>query len=578
MSTRLAVEPRVAASRPGREATVVGVVVGVLYLFTLSGNHIEAEDGLRYVNDVISGDPARISFPYHIAYGWVAHTVLWLLGFVGLDGDPLVVMEVLNSIAGAVGVALLWLLVRRVVPGPGSRLAAAAACGLTAFAYGYWWYSVEVEVYLLSTLVLIASLMLAQRAARTGTAGAFALLGAAHGLAVLGHITNVLVAFVALAALLVVRRLVPGRAVVRAALAYAAAALAVVVPAYAWAMLGAGLTGRQEIVAWFDDYPSMGEWGNATAESLPKAAFGAGRALVGGHFGFSFSAVQDLLVKALPDSDLREEVYLVRGLSPVVAVLLSLLALVAFAGVAVLALRWLRRPDLPADARLLARLCLAWFVPFALFFTWWEPENSEFWIATWVPVAVLLALPLAAARTAAPATDEGTDEGTTPTRRTGRVTLAVTLTALFATNLLGSVLPQHDDGDDYWRARYTWYEQNAGPQDLILAGDYIGANYLDYYTPAQVLRTGAVFNGATDEQAVLRQLDQLIRDSGATRVLISSTVFELPPGAPQGCRPGGAEVCPVPVLMQDLLQSDTEVVTTADLGEVVRQLVGPTAP
>src|SRR5688572_24194644 len=77
------------------EATAVGLGVGVLYLATLAGNHVEAEDGLRYAADVRDGDPTYLFSPYHLIYNWLVW-VLWQgARAAGYSGGPLVFAQVL---------------------------------------------------------------------------------------------------------------------------------------------------------------------------------------------------------------------------------------------------------------------------------------------------------------------------------------------------------------------------------------------------------------------------------------------------------------------------------------------------
>src|SRR3712207_1781086 len=90
-------------------------------------------------------------------------------------------------------------------------------------------------------------------------------------------------------------------------------------------------------------------------------------------------------------------------------------------------------------ARVLAALCFVWLVPYVVFFIWWEPLNIEFWIAPWVPLAILLALTFSAW------------ERSVQHRYLPSAVVVVLVGSLFTVNILGSVWPQHDPGDDYWR-------------------------------------------------------------------------------------------------------------------------------
>src|SRR4051812_10604915 len=214
--------------RSAWQAGGAGLLATVLYLLTLAANHSEAEDGIRYAVDVRSGDSHALSNSAHLAYNWLNYGVWHLLRALGYDGGPLHAMQVLNAVLGGIGVALLWYTLTTAGAG---RVATAAGCALLALSFGYWFYSAESEVYLLSTVCLIACLGLAWRVATRPTLVAFAGLGAANGLAVLAHNTNVLFAVVAVVAAILGHRRAR-KAVIRSLATYAATAGLVVTAAY----------------------------------------------------------------------------------------------------------------------------------------------------------------------------------------------------------------------------------------------------------------------------------------------------------------------------------------------------------
>lgn len=433
--------------------------------------------------------------------GWAAYHCALLLGY---GGGPLLPVQITNVFIGALGAALVWFLLRTVTR---DFIVASAGCGILAFSYGYWWYSVEVEVYMLSVAFLICSLLIAHRAALRPKAGSFAALGATTGLAVLAHVTNVLFGAVAMVAVLYAARALPPRRLANCAAAYAGVVAGVVLPAYVLAIRVIGFSSPDEVLEWQTDYAQNDAWGGWGISALPKAVIGAGRSLTGGHFALSLDPARDLAYRVLPTQSLREEVFLVRDLGPASAVLLLLLVVAVLLMLAVLAAGWLRRPDLNGSARVLAVLCLSWLVPYAVFFTWWEPDNVEFWIAAWVPLAILLALPLSA--------------NGSPVSRGRASGVLLIVAVLFAVNLFGSVLPQHGLQNDYWRLRYSWYENSAKPSDMVVANDYIGASYLDYFSRAEVIYTGSL----SEPEDLGDELQRHIRTSRAQRVLFSGDAF-----------------------------------------------------
>ena len=518
----------------------------------IGGHHTEAEDSLRYLYEIRSGAVNAISNPYHLAYGWYGWVGYHLALALGYGGGPLLPVQILDAVTGALGIGLLWALLRTVSL---RRTAAAVGCGLLAFSYGFWWYSVEVEVYILSAVLLIGCLFLAYRAVIHPTWRRFALLGAAHGLAMLAHNTNALFGIVVLAALVLGGRTMPFGRVLRCAAAYAVAGILVVVSAYTVVVTSIALRTRSAIFDWLTGYAQSGQWGQWDQSSIPKAMVGAGRALVGGHFAFALGPVRDIAIKSFANKSLREEVFLVRGYSTVLALLLLVLVAVVAVGLMLPVLHWLRHPTLVGRGRVLALLSLSWLVPYSLFFVWWEPQNIEFWISPGIPLAILFALIF------------GSRRARSRHRETGYV--AVLVSALLLLNLLGSVWPQHGEDDDYWRVRAAWYERNATSADLIVAYDYQETYYLRYFTSAEVIdvKPHLLFRGVPATIAVVER--EIAEDEGR-RVLFSNEVFFPSTDAYSECT--DARACEVwAPAMREAFLSRTSVVARQPL-EDVREL------
>lgn len=484
-------------ARVRREAAAAGALALLLYLLTLAANHGEAEDGVTYAAGVREGTAAELSIAPHLAYSWVSWALYNAVRGLGYDGGPLLVMQVMNACLGALGLALLWHLMRAAVPG---RTAAFVACGVLGTSFGYWFYSAEAEVYVLSAVLLVACLWAAWRAALEPSLGRFALLGALNGLAVLGHDTNVLFALVVAAVLFLVRGEVARALLLRCGAVYAAAAVAVVVPPYAAAIVGLGFS-PGEAYDWLTGYAQSGQWGKTDATNVPKAAVGAGRALVGGHSVFALID-KDTASGALQGKLLREELFMARDTSKAAGAAVLAPVLVVLGGLAMAARGWLRGRALDDRQRTLAWLCAAWLVAYVPFFVWWEPANVEFWIAPWIAAAVLVSLAL--------------EKGG------GRLVGPVMVGALFLVNLLGSVLPLADESRDYWRERVAWYEANAGPRDLVVTDGYIWSAYVRYFGATRVLDLADLRDPALAREAIASRARAL----GAERVLLSEMVLD----------------------------------------------------
>jgi hypothetical protein len=534
-----------------QEAAVVGLGLALLHLLTLAGNYVEPDDGLGYASLIRQGDFNGISNPSHLLYGWLGWAAYQVALAFGSDAGPLRVLQVLDAICGAIGVAILWYVVRTSI---GDRLVAILVCGLTAFSYGHWFYSVSAEVYALSTLLIIIALAFAYRAAMQPGAATFAVFGAANGLAVLGHTTNVLFAFVALAALLLAWQRLPGVAVARCGLAYAGAVCAVVLPAYALTIAVLGLDSPRDVYDWYTALAQSGNWGFWSSTTPLRGAIGAGRALVGGQFLFSIDGFRAFVESHL-NWQPREELYLVRNLGERPARLIALFLVVVLAGLLALAARWVLRPALRANGRTLALLCVCWIVVYAPFIAWWEPVNVEFWIALWVPGAILLALPLSA-------------DSSTVWRRLRPFAVGSLLGALFLTNLFGSVVLQRGARDDYWRTRVSWYEENTTSSDVVLTSGYTWSSYMRYFSRAETIDVFEVFaEHGTDPDAAIEALVSRLRTVSSGHVYISSEVF-YPDQDEFSCCVRSSTDSPISDRMRETLLGDSELVADFPLERV----------
>lgn len=526
-----------------REAAFVGIGAAVVYLVTMTGGHREAEDALAYAVGIRGGAAEDVLDANHLlwgALGWLVHNSAHA---VGIGDGPLPALQAMNAVVGGAGVAVMWWFLRSL---GWERRGAAAACGLIALSFGYWHYSGEAEVYVLSAALLIVCLVAAHRAATEPSVAAFAVLGLANGLAVLAHNTNALFVVVAAAALAEGwRRLprgAPARSLARPAAVYAVAVLAVTLPAYAGAAAAVGVRDPGEFVDWARGHAGDDSWGKLESASVPNAVVGGGRTVIGADFMFALGDFDTL------GERVRGQRFLMRDYpeGPAVALLVLSLAVAAIilAGL-VAGLRDGARGPSPEST--LTRLCLAWLVPYALFFLWWEPLNSEFWIVVWIPVAVLAGRGLARSRRA-------------------RWAVPVVLAGLGAVNLAGSVGPQLDEGNDYWRARLAWYEDNARPNDLILSNGYVMAGYLRYFSQARVVDARAVAKPQRDPRALALEVRRIMAASDPDRILVSSEAFDPVADRYSTCR--GTKACEHAAALRRFFKPHATVVARTELETV----------
>ena len=117
-----------------------------------------------------------------VARGYPLHRVLtWVAGRIA--GDPALGANLVSAVFGAVSVALVYEVARRIA---GSWWAGATAAVVTGLAHTFWTYSEVAEVYTLHTAILLAALLVAVLADSGGVRARWA-LGAVLGLSLLHH-------------------------------------------------------------------------------------------------------------------------------------------------------------------------------------------------------------------------------------------------------------------------------------------------------------------------------------------------------------------------------------------------------
>lgn len=463
----------------GYEVAVVALVALAVYASTRSAVPALTHDALAYLLGIERGG-AHLYHPHHLAYGPVA--AVWLDALVGLDlaGDSLdehlSAVALFNSVAGACAASLVYALLRNRAGLP-RRPAAAGTLG-AGLSFGLWFYSGNVEVYVLPMVFLLAALYVVTAPELTGRH--ILAVGVLHGLAVLGHQVHVL--FVAVVVVALAGR---GMATRRHLLGYIGATAAVVATAYGL-VLGLVVRPRSagSAMDWFTSYAQADAyWYRPGPSTVPAAAFGLGRSVLGGHFLFRIDAVADRVTDAFPGKSLSDEAFLVRGLGYPLSVGLSGVAGVAAALLGIVLVRGLRdRRRLPLAAGRLVAPLVAWLAAYAAFFLVWEPWNAEFWIpqatALWLLLAVLCAAP---ASTGGPA----------PSRHMGRApartgTLLLAAAGLVAVvNLVGSILPATDEANDVYARQYGALAQVIGRGDAVVVDrPHLGVGYTRRFTEA----------------------------------------------------------------------------------------------
>jgi hypothetical protein len=422
-----------------------------------------------------------------LGYGPLGALALALGRFFGYPGGAALPMQGINSLAGALGVALVYRLVLRVV---GRRDVALALALMLAGSYAYWYYAVEIEVYTVATLLLIACLLVMARPGRP-TLARMALLGLAQAGAVLFHQTNVLLCVPVLVWALASWRagqerehpwqLVRGLAVYGLVLG-----LAIVLP-YLW--VGFGVSGFRTLdafVAWMTEYVRTGWWGGPlTSDTWGRLATGLADTLAVGSGGWIG------------------------------------LALVGLALVGVGMGVWRNGAGLPEQQmagrwRPLGLGLVVWLLVYGGFFTWWEADNIEFWIASLPPMLLLVALALG------------------NVRRWGLVIwLVFGLAGVMIWGNLDAIRRRGDAATDLQRVVALALAERSTPADLLIVPDGLQELYLPYYQQREnfISLNQAIFDANGDWNAAcvaIQQRIEMARYAGAT-ALIADQALHPPP-------------------------------------------------
>ncbi len=361
--------PPLAQPHPARDTTLpiwvqIGILplllgVGSLLLYLLTLTHAHTFDALSYALDVDRKPWQEVLHPHHLAYGPLGELVALLARSMGWQQSVVLPLQITNALAGSLGVVLMYLVLRQNTRRSDVALVAALLLGGS---FAYWYYAVEVEVYTIAAVLLVGCMGLILHALHTAKPWVWIGLGVLHGLAILFHQTNVLLAVpIGATLLLATSRAIPQRTtrhyathLLGASIAYALPLLAVVGGAYAVALLAGDLHSLAEVHAWLTSYARVGWWGGSITD--PQKWHDLGRAL---------------------------NILLVHPGGAIALLLLGVLLLVY--------------------ARALVRhyrphvlVLLLWLFVYGTFFYWWEPANIEFWIASLPPAIALLALALVA--------------------------------------------------------------------------------------------------------------------------------------------------------------------------------------
>ena len=340
-----------------------------LVLYWLTRTSANTFDAVSYANQIAhlyprTRDAHWLFHPHHLLFNAFGY-VLWRLArFAGFEGGSLAVLQSLDCVLGAAGVALYFLTLRHLLPR--SRvLPLLMALGL-ALSFGYWICATDGRVNMPSIFLMLAAFSVLTRFMTVPRLPLAVLTGLLAGAAVLFHESAGLFVVVGLAGVL----LAPAERMqrIRLALAYTAAwALTAALPYLIVGVFVLHLHSPSAFHAWTSEYSELGWWWDFRIIHNLSSDFTAFRHA-------SFADIPAAHAHLLPIA--------LSGLS-------ALGWLTAAAAITVTLPQLLRSPY-----RSLVIVSALWTLVYAAFFTVWSPGYFVFWVPVLIPTSLLLAVTL----------------------------------------------------------------------------------------------------------------------------------------------------------------------------------------
>lgn len=315
-----------------------GMAIGVMIVYWLTRTDVHTFDALSYILDVMRKPWNELFHPHHLAYGPFGSLMVALLG-----GTAEHALQHANAIAGGLGAgALTAIVLRRYQRNDLAILAGLALSG----SYAYWYYAIEVEVYTVAALFLLCVIWFIDRPHPTNWRWQLGLSISIAG-AVLFHQTNALLALPLIVAMVADARTNPTHW--RGWVVAGIVAVGIVVGAYSYVMFGvSGFTDWPTAQQWLFQYATTGWWGGqATLRDMYDG--------ISQTIAWSYGAVIGLITLGISVWQARRQQFTYEAWH-----------------------LW----------------SWGWFILYAVFFTWWEPDNIEFWIAVTPLIILLLIAPI----------------------------------------------------------------------------------------------------------------------------------------------------------------------------------------
>ncbi len=442
-------------------AAAAALAVAAICLIFRSAYYLP--DGMRWELAIAEYGAPAVWHQHHLLYNPLALTFGAALRLFGYGGRLLGAMQILDALVGAVGFALCYGILRRA--GAPRPLSLAGSLAL-AFSYGYWAYACNAECVIVSTVAAMATFFSAQWASGGRGFRRWALCAAVAGAAVLTHITNGLLFVFLIAAYFISR---PDKYLRR----LPALVVAYVLPApFAYVVVGVGVLGYRgpgELWRWAFGTPGRTHYYMTYRLANVLLDFYAlGRNV------FGLRWIKDVLANGWTWQSYAVAALIVLGAAALLA---------AFVGA-------VARFSARGASRRQAWLALAFFLPYAVFFTFRDAGGMD----RWTPQAFALIFFLYASA------------GAAATKRLGRLVLYALPVLLFAGNFWGSIYPESKAEYNEHLSFARFVNDVTTPGDMVVFSGLDGLGpgiYADYFAGVE---SAGIYFGVRDPDEFERRI------------------------------------------------------------------------
>lgn len=432
-------------------------------------------DGILYAIWTELGIKYTMFHPHHILYcplGFVILKLFRLFGYFKEGGYGVhLIFQSINALFGALGVVLFFVLMKRIIKDIGLTVLVSL---LFAFSYGYWNFSIHIHGIMPSCFFLIATLFLLQKSKSPYSKRNYLLIGLAHGMAILFHVSAIL--FLPAALISMILRIKERSVRLKAILLYSLSLFLIVGVAYSAVVLFVWhFSSWGEIYQWFfrkftASYAPFGykiDYWSFNWSNIPLS-FSILRNTILGNY---FVANKDRMLPFTYYSLLS-----LTWMARTVYLFILFYFILSFKKL------WRRHANTIAFS-------LIWIFAYAVFFTRFFPGVIKSWTSTLIPISILTGIIFL----------DLSKRGFKKVSVRGNTIALATVTLLFVTNFFGTILPQSDERNNIDLQKAVFLRENTNLGDLIiLAGGGKGYNIGRVYIPYFSARSKLPLNQAID--------------------------------------------------------------------------------